>query len=308
MKCILEGKQEWKEPLNEIDKSLENISNPNLLDNWYFPDPINQREQMEYTNVGYTVDRWSKDQPGTMTLLNDGIQITSVQNDILNVRQEFDTPSRLAGQTITYSVLTEGSISLVLGVNGGYPISIDQDSGKNVLALTYTLPENITNLTMYIQVKRNSTIKIYAAKLELGTEQTLARQDANGNWVLNDPPPNYALELLKCRRYFERSHWNVGLAVALSSGEIRFCSTYYFNVTKRTTPSITPRAPHVGQQVMVWDPVTYSDIISLEHISPIALNTSMFSPRITDPQNRFVAGRVYQVLVPDLAYDISADL
>ena len=34
-------------------------SNPNLLDNWYFADPINQRGQTEYTeNEQYTIDRW----------------------------------------------------------------------------------------------------------------------------------------------------------------------------------------------------------------------------------------------------------
>ena len=43
---------------------------------------------------------------------------------------------------------------------------------------------------------------LLAAKLELGPVQTLAHQDASGNWVLNDPPPNKALELLKCQRYF----------------------------------------------------------------------------------------------------------
>jgi len=42
---------------------------------------------------------------------------------------------------------------------------------------------------------------IIAAKLELGSHQTLAHQDADGNWVLNDPPPNKALELAKCQRY-----------------------------------------------------------------------------------------------------------
>ena len=39
---------------------------------------------------------------------------------------------------------------------------------------------------------------IIAVKLELGDKQTLARQDENGNWILNDPPPDKGLELLKC--------------------------------------------------------------------------------------------------------------
>lgn len=44
-------------------------------------------------------------------------------------------------------------------------------------------------------------VPVIAAKVELGDKQTLARKDADGNWVLNDPPPNKALELAKCQRY-----------------------------------------------------------------------------------------------------------
>ena len=49
----------------------------------------------------------------------------------------------------------------------------------------------------------HSTSYLKAVKLELGPVQTLAHQDADGNWVLNDPPPNKALELLKCQRYYQ---------------------------------------------------------------------------------------------------------
>ena len=41
--------------------SLPNICNPNLLDNWYFANPVNQRGQTEYpasNGVTYTIDRW----------------------------------------------------------------------------------------------------------------------------------------------------------------------------------------------------------------------------------------------------------
>lgn len=41
----------------------------------------------------------------------------------------------------------------------------------------------------------------YRYKLELGSVQTLAHKDENGNWILNDPPPSKALELAKCQRY-----------------------------------------------------------------------------------------------------------
>lgn len=44
---------------------------------------------------------------------------------------------------------------------------------------------------------------IIAVKLELGSEQTLAHQDASGNWVLNDIP-NYEEQKQLCQHYFVR--------------------------------------------------------------------------------------------------------
>ena len=49
---------------------------------------------------------------------------------------------------------------------------------------------------------QGGTAKIIATKLELGTYQTLAYQDSNGNWNLLDSPPNIEQELAKCQRYY----------------------------------------------------------------------------------------------------------
>ena len=49
----------------------------------------------------------------------------------------------------------------------------------------------------------NKQYTVAAAKLELGDAQTLAKQDENGNWVLNDPPPDFGQELAKCQRYYQ---------------------------------------------------------------------------------------------------------
>ena len=46
------------------------------------------------------------------------------------------------------------------------------------------------------------TVTILAAKLELGSQQTLAHQDENGNWVLNEIP-DYGEQLARCQRYFQ---------------------------------------------------------------------------------------------------------
>ena len=47
----------------------------------------------------------------------------------------------------------------------------------------------------------SNSVDVVAVKLELGSVQTLEPQDSVGNWVLNDPPPNYQQELAKCQRY-----------------------------------------------------------------------------------------------------------
>ena len=61
---------------------------------------------------------------------------------------------------------------------------------------------NITRLTDKFVFALYAEKTFIAAKLELGAQQTLAHQDADGRWVLNDPPPNKALELANCQRYY----------------------------------------------------------------------------------------------------------
>ena len=79
---------------------------------------------------------------------------------------------------------------------------------------------------------------LQAAKLELGPVQTLARQDASGNWVLNDPPPNPALELTKCQRYLARfSQYNV--FVCTQTGDAYSDFLVWLPGPMRSTPTLT---------------------------------------------------------------------
>ena len=51
---------------------------PNLLDNWYFRNPVNQRGQTNYAGTGYTIDRWRTNFSGDTVVINeDGITNTS---------------------------------------------------------------------------------------------------------------------------------------------------------------------------------------------------------------------------------------
>ena len=73
------------------------------------------------------------------------------------------------------------------------------------MALTATLPQTINNFSIYVYGASEAGAGegyLHAAKLELGTTQTLAHQDENGNWVLNEIP-DYGEQLARCQRYYQ---------------------------------------------------------------------------------------------------------
>ena len=281
-------------------------SNPNLLDNWYLADPINQRGRMEYSGIGYTIDRWVlQEDTGKLVLNSNGVTLSGSAENNHYLLQKME--SDLFDKVITYSILlSDGKLYSKTGALSrtiGDDVYIDFDIGQIGF---YVYPGYLFGV--FIASHQGQSITPVAAKLELGSQQTLAHQDADGNWVLNDPPPNKALELAKCQRYFERSAWSTTLAVAINNSELRFCGSYYFKAVKRVAPAITVGAAHEGQQIQLFDTVDYVYITGLQAIEPIAYNQYMLSPRVSDPQSRLVPGRVYQVIIPDNLYNISADL
>ena len=101
------------------------------------------------------------------------------------------------------------------------PADLVKRPGKEV---KLELSEGNTNGNQWMQcsIRTYTTEKwvIKAVKLELGAQQTLAHQDAEGSWVLNDPPPNKALELAKCQRYqvaFSVPYTVIGSGFAINS-------------------------------------------------------------------------------------------
>ncbi len=135
---------------------------PNLLDNWYFTDPINQRGVSgTVSDTGYFIDRW-KLVSGTVQLTASGLVLNG------SIAQILETDP---GGTVTATALTTGG-----------PVA----AAYSAAAKTFTIT--------------SAGGTILAAKLELGAQQTLVRQD-RGAWVLRDAPPDRALELAKCQRY-----------------------------------------------------------------------------------------------------------
>lgn len=185
----------------------------NLLDNWYFADPINQRGQTEYTSAGYTIDRWSIEAGAKLKVLEDGVVFTPNPSKYNLFVQAIENYKDLIGKQLTLSVLIEENTctNCVLWFYGGTADNLvitTMNGNDKLYSVTMTPKSNITSLRCGFQGRNSAgSVKILAVKLELGDQQTLAHQDASGSWVLNDPPPNKAQELLKCMRYQIAFDW-----------------------------------------------------------------------------------------------------
>ena len=215
-------------------------SNPNLLINWYFADPVNQRGQKTYTNNGYTIDKWYVAQRdyGTSVIVDDiGVtfRVTSKGTNKNGAFVYQTLPSLKAG-TYTYSVL-------VSQLNGSGVMGVDQNEAPwGVLSqeiplkpglntVTFTIANDVGRIGIFLakRVLDIASFKFVAAKLELGSHQTLAHKDAAGNWVLNDPPPDKTPEMLKCQRYYQ----------VFSSADMRPVKAVDFRPPMRVDPAFS---------------------------------------------------------------------
>lgn len=210
------------ETIEELKRDKLNVygRGVNLLDSWYLIGggsqqgggqfPINQREQTSYIGNGYGIDRWfSTNTHLTVTLLADGIQLASDGGGNAFLRQNVRNINATDSYTLSMLAQGVGSGRLRFDKNDpteatGIEARFDSSDGTNPFLVTCTGVIGANNFAVpTIRIDSGKSIKVLAAKMELGGQQTLAHQDAGGNWVLNDPPPNFQQELAKCQRYFQ---------------------------------------------------------------------------------------------------------
>lgn len=220
--------------------------NPNLLDNWYFVNPVNQRGQTSYSG-GFirTIDRWNSGGSTTSTLtVDNGILL---QGDGTGESYWYQRINEtLPAGIYTFSVLFEDNTGL-LALNN----EITDDGGadartiasEGVLSFTFTYAGDAVTQHNYQRIVVIDSARIIAAKLEFGDTQTLAHLE-NGAWVLNEIP-NYELELVKCRRYYIPHHNGWWYAIWLYGWG--FCIP--IPATMRAHPSVI-----VGNKPQVFDP------------------------------------------------------
>jgi hypothetical protein len=202
VQAALDDKQETLTPGENISISGSVIAtkafpcNPNLLDNEIFQ--VWQRyPEGTYTGVPdmtYIADRWmfkSSDGSITNTITKAGYYgIKNASGPNVRVFQRLENAAQYNGKLLTLSVLKgDGSLPSRTVVASGWTETTD------IFAVfAHGLEWLLTGDTWL------------AAKLELGTQQTLAHQE-NGVWVLNEIP-NYGEQLRRCRRYLRPAGYN----------------------------------------------------------------------------------------------------
>lgn len=208
--------------------------NPNLLDNWYWGNPVNQRGQTSYTGAGYGIDRWKLDVGESVTIDN-GLTLTKA-NSYLG--QYFDDFDKYIGMQLAGAVLM-GDGNLYTGtyvyngvLNQGQILFANSRVGMYINKLSDTLTQVEINTTL-------ANEKVRAVGLELGSQQTLAHKEY-GDWVLNEIP-KIGDQLAECQRY----------ALVLEGSEQVYCGKVYGSdaakvdafiptpVTMRTTPVLS---------------------------------------------------------------------
>lgn len=188
----------------------------NLLDNWYLMDPINQRGQAAYTAAGYTVDRFRlvpRDYGVSVSPQADGLKLActgaGTNKNGFFLLQSLEETLKPGDHTLSIlAKVTSGSFQCQVAVNSPWePLSEAISMADGLTTLTFHLDQEKAGVgVLFGMGKGLGEVTVQAVKLELRDSQTLARQDEAGNWVLNDPPPDKALELARCQRYFQTTN------------------------------------------------------------------------------------------------------
>ena len=212
--------------------------NPNLLDNWYFGNPVNQRGQTSYPGGAYAIDRWLPSSGNTSLVVNDGYLTVTTRTDgaAVDQIQEFPYPP---GTVLTLSALmrcttANAGLQCRFGNDGttatdySKTVTLTGTGDWELITLPLTIPSGIGAVLQSPRFRgtvAGTTYDIKAIKLELGTQQTLVHQE-NGVWVLNEIP-DYSEQYRRCLRYYQSIQ---GENFPIFAGEVGATGRLYFTV------------------------------------------------------------------------------
>lgn len=248
--------------------------NPNLLDNWYFGNPVNQRGKTEYTSNGYTIDRWKfNNNNGDLVIDDTGIMFIGKQN-YAEFEQRYEFPKDISGKQITISILADsfsGEGDFYLGIQNqtNYRTFL-LSAGLNSFTLNFFDESSVFRYFIQSQnVNETNPPKMHllAAKLELGSTQTLAHKEGD-KWVLNEIP-DFGEQLRRCQRYYRR--WtgadNKPLGVAVRRESKLLELVFSLDTAMRVSPSLTFNGSFVCIPTFTWCSVTSIDVATPDTVA-----------------------------------------
>jgi hypothetical protein len=224
------------------------FSNKNLLHNWDFRNPVNQRGQISYSTVSYTIDRWRLETTDMLTVGSGYITLTTTSarsaNATLFRELLSEGVSALVGSVITASInvgIVSGSFNYRLRfTSGGTYVGqvLGQDLVQGINYVSGVIPSNTDGIAFEIRSGSigsniNDYIRLISTKLEIGSVSTLAY----------DPPADYGEQLALCQRYFVRftGYASTPLATSGSTGTTTSSPRIAISlpVAMRANPTVT---------------------------------------------------------------------
>lgn len=242
-------------PVSEALTASGGGVNPNLLDNWYFWRPVNQRggyyipagvkyntlswteagttdkaypvigyigqdplitvngtnyivgksvQVPGYCTAGYCIDRWVLN-GDTATLNGDGITFVSPSPGRV-VCQPIEFPDLLSGKTVTFSIYAKVISGEWFLTDTGNFASVHRDVpiSTGITSWTFEVADankfgSSAKCVGFWGDTEGGQITVLAAKLELGSTQTLAHKEGD-KWVLNEIP-DFGEQLRRCQRH-----------------------------------------------------------------------------------------------------------
>ena len=171
-------------------------SNPNLLINWDFRNPVNQRGQTSYVGAGYGIDMWWL-QHLSILQIKDGYVTYS---GMWELRQQFECPLVPGIYTLSIKAANCNGKTVfrcVSGQNESIVEFIIPEIGAEweFKKITFCAEKSISYISFYNVGQEDATMDIQSVKLEVGSISTLALDLMQ--------PSDYAAELRKCQRYLQ---------------------------------------------------------------------------------------------------------
>lgn len=182
-------------PVVELTSTYAKVQDAKNTSNYYYAAPGDVVRG--YTgNWIYTIDRWQLADGNGLLQVQDGSIIFTSANYFFQPLPE-DICKLLLGKTLTFSFLyADGTLDTgtcdITSWSGEWTVFLETGNIRIV---------GIQNGRLWALCTAAGKGMV-AAKLELGPTQTLAHQDAAGNWVLNEVP-EYGEQLRRCQRYYQ---------------------------------------------------------------------------------------------------------